>query len=114
MVCDTGIAFSLLASQPEAMVISQITPFDEEDESRVRELQQTLTDQLRSIGEGDFHKSLDSPLVALALQDFDVDQEAAAELAGYNAVTPEPGFRFGIVAFPADSIPELWWSLNAF
>jgi hypothetical protein len=114
MVCDTGIAFSLLASQPEAMVVSQITPFDEEGESRVRELQQTLTDQLRSIGEGDFHKSLDSPLVALALQDFDVDQEAAAELAGYNAVTPEPGFRFGIVAFPADAIPELWWSLNAF
>jgi hypothetical protein len=114
MVCDTGIAFSLLASQPEAMVVSQITPFDEEGESRVRELQQTLTEQLRSIGEGDFHKSLDSPLVALALQDFDVDQEAAAELAGYNAVTPEPGFRFGIVAFPADSIPELWWSLNAF
>jgi hypothetical protein len=113
MVCDNGIAFSLLASQPEAMVVSQITPFDEEGESRVRELQQTLTDQLRSIGEGDFHKSLDSPLVALALQDFDVDQEAAAELAGYNAVTPEPGFRFGIVAFPADSIPELWWSLNA-
>jgi hypothetical protein len=114
MVCDNGIAFSLLASQPEAMVVSQITPFDEEGESRVRELQQTLTDQLRSIGEGDFHKSLDSPLVALALQDFDVDQEAAAELAGYNAVTPEPGFRFGIVAFPADAIPELWWSLNAF
>jgi hypothetical protein len=113
MVCDTGIAFSLLASQPEAMVVSQITPFDEEGESRVRQLQQTLTDQLRSIGEGDFHKSLDSPLVALALQDFDVDQEAAAELAGYNAVTPEPGFRFGIVAFPADAIPELWWSLNA-
>jgi hypothetical protein len=52
--------------------------------------------------------------VALALQDFDVDQDAAAELASYNALTPEPGFRFGIVAFPADAIPELWWSLNAF
>ena len=114
MVCDTGIAFSLLASQPEAMVVSHITPFDQEGESRVRELQQTLTDQLRSIGEGDFHKSLDSPLVALALQDFDVNQDAAAELASYNALTPEPGFRFGIVAFPADAIPELWWSLNAF
>ena len=114
MVCDTGIAFSLLASQPEAMVVSQVTPFDQDGESRVRELQQTLTDQLRSIGEGDFHKSLDSPLVALALQDFDVDQDEAVELASYNALTPEPGFRFGIVAFPADAIPELWWSLNAF
>ena len=114
MVCDTGIAFSLLASQPEAMVVSQVTPFDQDGESRVRELQQTLTDQLRSIGEGDFHKSLDSPLVALALQDFDVDQDEAAELASHNALTPEPGFRFGIVAFPADAIPELWWSLNAF
>ena len=114
MVCDTGIAFSLLASQPQAMVVSHITPFDAEGESRVRELQQTLTDQLRSIDQGDFHKSLDSPLVALALQDFDVDQDAAAELASYNALTPEPGFRFGIVAFPADGIPELWWSLNAF
>ena len=113
MVCDSGIAFSLLASQPEAIVVSQITPFDQESETRVRELQQTLTDQLQSIGQGDFHKSLDSPLVALALQDFDVDQDAAAELAGYNAYTPEPGFRFGIVAFPADSIPELWWSMKA-
>jgi len=113
MVCDTGIAFSLLASQPEAIVVSQITPFDQESETRVRELQQTLTEQLRAIGQADFHKSLDSPLVALALQDFDVDQDAAAELAGYNAYTPEPGFRFGIVAFPADSIPELWWSMKA-
>ena len=113
MVCDSGIAFSLLASQPDAIVVSQITPFDQESETRVRELQQTLTDQLQSIGQGDFHKSLDSPLVALALQDFDVDQDAAAELAGYNAYTPEPGFRFGIVAFPADSIPELWWSMKA-
>ena len=113
LVCDTGIAFSLLASQPEAIVVSQITPFDQETETRVRELQQTLTEQLRAIGQGDFHKSLDSPLVALALQDFDVDQDAAAELASYNALTPEPGFRFGIVAFPADSIPELWWSMKA-
>ena len=113
MVCDSGIAFSLLASQPEAIVVSQITPFDQETETRVRELQRTLTDQLRSIGQSDFHKSLDSPLVALALQDFDVDQDAAAELASYNALTPEPGFRFGIVAFPADSIPELWWSMKA-
>ena len=113
MVCDSGIAFSLLASQPEAIVVSQITPFDQETETRVRELQRTLTDQLRSIGQSDFHKSLDSPLVALALQDFDVDQDAAAELASYNALTPEPGFRFGIVAFPADAIPELWWSMKA-
>ena len=113
MVCDSGIAFSLLASQPEAIVVSQITPFDQETESRVRELQRTLTDQLRSIGQSDFHKSLDSPLVALALQDFDVDQDAAAELASYNALTPEPGFRFGIVAFPVDSVPELWWSMEA-
>ena len=113
MVCDSGIAFSLLSSEPKAMVVSQMTPFVQETETRVRELQRTLTDQLRLIGQGDFHKSLDSPLVALALQDFDVDQDAAAELAGYNAYAPEPGFRFGIVAFPADSIPELWWSMKA-
>ena len=113
MVCDSGIAFSLLASEPKAMVVSQMTPFDQETETRVRELQRTLTDQLRLIGQGDFHKSLDSPLVALALQDFDVNQDAAAELASYNALTPEPGFRFGIVAFPADSVPELWWSMKA-
>jgi hypothetical protein len=113
-VCDTGIAFSLLASQPKATVVSEITPFDQESEARVRELQHTLTDQLRSIGQGDFHKSLDSPLVALALVGLDIDQDAAAELASYNARTPEPGFRFGIVAFPADSVPDLWWSLNAF
>ena len=113
MVCDSGVVFSLLASEPKAMVVSQMTPFDQETETRVRELQHTLTDQLRSIGQGDFHKSLDSPLVALALVGFDIDQDAAAELASYNARTPEPGFRFGIVAFPADSVPELWWSMKA-
>ncbi len=113
-VCDTGTAFSLLAAQPAAKVVSSITPFDEIDEVTVRDLQVRLANQLREVGHEDLLSALESPLVSFALQGIDVDQDAAAELADYNASTPEPGFRFGVVAFPTNSVPELWWSLNAF
>ena len=113
-VCDTGTAFSLLAAQPAAQVVTSITPFDEMDEVTVRDLQVRLANQLREVGHEEFLSALESPLVSFALQGIAVDQDAAAELANYNASTPEPGFRFGVVAFPADSVPELWWSLNAF
>jgi hypothetical protein len=113
-VCDTGTAFSLLAAQPAAQVVTSITPFDEIDEITVRDLQVRLANQLREVGHEEFLSALESPLVSFALQGIAVDQDAAAELANYNASTPEPGFRFGVVAFPADSVPELWWSLNAF
>lgn len=113
-VCDTGTAFSLLAAQPQAQVVSSITPFDESDEPTVRALQVLLANQLHEVGHDEFLSALESPLVSLALQGIDIDHDAAAELANYNALTPEPGFRFGVVAFPADSVPDLWWSLNAF
>jgi hypothetical protein len=113
-VCDTGTAFSLLAAQPAAQVVTSITPFDEIDEVTVRDLQVRLANRLRKVGHEEFLSALESPLVSFALQGIAVDQDAAAELSNYNASTPEPGFRFGVVAFPADSVPELWWSLNAF
>ena len=91
-----------------------VTPFNEPDEAKVRQLQVQLATQLQTIGHEEFLSSLESPLVSLALTGLDIDHDAAAELASYNAFTPEPGFRFGIVAFPADSVPDLWWSLNAF
>jgi hypothetical protein len=112
-VCDTGTAFSLLAAQPAAQVVTSITPFDEIDEVTVRDLQVRLANQLRKVGHEEFLNSLESPLVSFALQGIDVDQDLVVELAEYNAFTPEPGFRFGVVAFPADAVPELWWSLNA-
>jgi hypothetical protein len=113
-VCDTGTAFSLLAAQPEAQVVSVVTPFSEIDEVQVRQLQVTLANQLRTIGHEEFLSALESPLVSLALAGLEIDHDAAAELASYNAFTPEPGFRFGVVAFPIDLAPDLWWSLNAF
>ena len=113
-VCDTGAALSLLAAQPESQVVSVVTPFDETTEAKVRQLQVQLATQLKTIGHEEFLSSLESPLVSLALTGLEVDHDAAAELASYNALTPEPGFRFGIVAFPIDSIPDQWWSLNAF
>ena len=113
-VCDTGTAFSLLAAQPEAQVVSAVTPFNESDEAKVRQLQVQLATQLQIIGHEEFLSSLESPLVSLALTGLDIDHDAAAELASYNAFTPEPGFRFGVVAFPVHSAPDLWWSLNAF
>ena len=90
-----------------------MTPFDEIDEVTVRDLQVRLANQLRKVGHEERVNSLESPLVSFALQGIDVDQDLVDELAEYNASTPEPGFRFGVVAFPADSVPELWWSLNA-
>jgi len=113
-VCDTGTAFSLLAAQPEAQVVSVVTPFSEIDEVQVRQLQVNLANQLRTIGHEEFLSALESPLVSLALAGLEIDHDAAAELASYNAFTPEPGFRFGVVAFPIDLAPDLWWSLNAF
>ncbi len=113
-VCDTGTAFSLLAAQPEAQVVSVVTPFNEIDEVQVRQLQVNLATQLRTIGHEEFLSALESPLVSLALAGLEIDHDAAAELASYNAFTPEPGFRFGVVAFPVDSAPDLWWTLNAF
>jgi len=112
-VCDTGTAFSLLAAQPEAQVVSVVTPFNESDEAKVRQLQVQLATQLQTIGHEEFLSSLESPLVSLALTGLDIDHDAAAELASYNAFTPEPGFRIGIVGFPVDSAPVLWWSLNS-
>ena len=112
-VCDTGTAFSLLAAQPEAQVVSVVTPFNEPDEAKVRQLQVQLATQLQTIGHEEFLSSLESPLVSLALTGLDIDHDAAAELASYNAFTPEPGFRIGIVGFPVDSAPVLWWSLNS-
>ena len=112
-VCDTGTVFSLLADELGAQVVSSITPFDEIDEVTVRDLQVRLANQLRKVGHEEFLSSLESPLVSFALQGIDVDQDLVVELAEYNAFTPEPGFRFGVVAFPADAVPELWWSLNA-
>ena len=112
-VCDTGTVFSLLADELGAQVVSSITPFDEIDEVTVRDLQVRLANQLRKVGHEEFLNSLESPLVSFALQGIDVDQDLVVELAEYNAFTPEPGFRFGVVAFPADAVPELWWSLNA-
>lgn len=114
LVCDTGYAFSLLASAPGATVVSNITPFDSQEESRVRVLQTELASQLRASGRSEFLSSLDSPLVALALQDLEVDHLLAEELATLNSRTPEPGFRFGIVAFAPDAVPEIWWTLEAF
>jgi hypothetical protein len=112
-VCDTGTVFSLLADELGAQVVSSITPFDEIDEVTVRDLQVRLANELRKVGHEEFLNSLESPLVSFALQGIDVDQDLVVELAEYNAFTPEPGFRFGVVAFPADAVPELWWSLNA-
>ena len=112
-VCDTGTVFSLLADEPGAQIVSSITPFDEIDEVTVRDLQVRLANQLRKVGHEELLTSLESPLVSFALQGIDVDQDLVVELAEYNAFTLEPGFRFGVVAFPADAVPELWWSLNA-
>ena len=90
-----------------------VTPFNKSDEGKVRQLQVQLATQLHTNGHEEFLSALESPLVSLALMELDIDHDVAAELASYNAFTPEPGFRIGIVAFPADSVPDLWWSLNS-
>lgn len=112
-VCDTGVVFSLLSTQPGARVIAEHTPFSPAQESDVVGLQSRLANRLRSLGDSFDLSVLDSPLVSFALTSSDVDQELVAELGVLNSRTPEPGDRFGIVAFAPDEIPDIWWSLDA-
>ena len=112
-MCDTGVALSLLSIQPGARVVAEQTPFRGELESEVVTIQSQLAQQLRSAGRSSELAALDSPLVAFALADSSLDQEMVTELGVLNSQTPEPGFRFGIVAFPVDSPPDIWWSLDS-
>lgn len=118
LVCDTGIGWSLLSSMPGARIVSLVSPFTEEAETRVTALQEYVAQQLRAAGRVDALAALDSPLVALALSELIdqgvVDGEALEELAAFNILTPEPGRRFGIVAFEPETVPEIWWELKAF
>lgn len=113
MVCDTGYGLSLVAAAPGARVVTSVSPFTAEEEARVRDLQILIADQLRTAGRLGALTTLDSPLVALALADDIeagvVDREAVEELATFNVETPEPGLRFGIVAFDPGAVPEIWW-----
>ena len=111
-VCDTGYAFSILSSQPGARVVAEHTPFSPEQESTVVSMQVDLADGLRELGRSDLLSALDSPLVSFALGDLDLDPVTLSELGVLNSLTPEPGDRFGIVAFPVDRQPETWWSLR--
>lgn len=117
-VCDTGIGWSLLSSMPGARIISLVSPFTMEAETRVTALQKFIAEQLRAADRVDALTTLDSPLVALALSDLAeqglVDKEALEELAAFNILTPEPGRRFGIVAFDPEVVPEIWWGLSVF
>lgn len=113
VVCDTGYGLSLVSSAPGARLVSEMTPFPEEAERRVTELQTDIASRLRTAGRLDALTALDSPLVAFALADEIaagiVDRESVEELADFNLLTPEPGYRFGIVAFSPDEAPEIWW-----
>lgn len=118
MMCDTGFGLSLLASSPGARVVSVVSPFTADTERRVRELQTLIAEQLRRAGRLQALTTLDSPLVALALAPEItagiLDGDVVEELAAFNILTPEPGRRFGIVAFDPDSVPEIWWPLEPF
>lgn len=113
VVCDTGYGLSLVSSAPGARVVSVVSPFTEEAERRVTELQTTIASRLRAAGRLEALTALDSPLVAFALADDiaagTLDRRTVEELAALNQLTPEPGKRFGIVAFAPDEAPDIWW-----
>lgn len=113
VVCDTGYGLSLVSSAPGARLVSVVSPFAEEAERRVIELQTDIASRLRAAGRLEVLTTLDSPLVAFALADEIaagiVDRETVEELANFNLLTPEPGYRFGIVAFAPDEVPDIWW-----
>ncbi|MFM8483210.1 MAG: hypothetical protein ACKOBT_07690, partial [Actinomycetota bacterium] len=113
VVCDTGYGLSLVSSAPGARLVSVVSPFTEAAERRVTELQTDIASRLRATGRLEVLTALDSPLVAFALADEIaagiVDRETVEELADFNRLTPEPGYRFGIVAFDPDAGPEIWW-----
>lgn len=113
VVCDTGYGLSLVSSAPRARLVSAVSPFTEAAERRVTELQTDIASRLRATGRLEVLTALDSPLVAFALADEIaagiLDRETVEELADLNRLTPEPGYRFGIVAFDPDAVPEIWW-----
>jgi len=113
VVCDTGYGLSLVSSAPGARLVGVVSPFTREAERRVTELQTDIASRLRAAGRLEVLTTLDSPLVAFALAEEIaagiVDRKAVEELADLNRLTPEPGYRFGIVAFAPDEVPDTWW-----
>ncbi len=113
-VTDNGWSFSLLTQAGDGTVIASRSPYDSATEQRVRVLQRDLADQLRAAGRPDAIRSLDSALVAIALDGIDgVDTAKVEELAQFNARLGEPGKRLGVVKFSPDVLPDVWWPLNA-
>ena len=113
-VTDNGWSYSLLTAQPGARVIASRSPYDEASEARVVKLQRALATQLRAAGRVDAVRSLDSALLTFALADIPgLDPEAVADLGDLNARLDGLGHRLGVVAFPTDSQPDLWWPLNS-
>ena len=113
VVCDTGYGLSLLSLEPGARLVTVVSPFTEAAERRVTELQTDIASRLRTAGRLEVLTALDSPLVAFALADEIaagiLEREMVEELADFNRLTPEPGYRFGVVAFDPDQVPDIWW-----
>lgn len=113
-ITDNGWSFSLLTHDSRGTVIASRSPFDVVTEERVRVLHRSLAEQLRAAERPDAIRSLDSPLVALALDGIaGVDAALVAELAKLNAQLGGPGKRLGVVRFSPAARPDVWWPLNA-
>jgi hypothetical protein len=113
-VTDNGWSLSLLTLDPRGTLIAGRTPYDAATETRVRALQSALAAQLRAAGRTDAIRSLDSALVGLALDGIaGISRDAVAELADLNRDLGGPGHRLGVVAFPPDAAPDIWWPVNA-
>ena len=113
-VVDDGYLLSTLGGLPDAEVVAEVTPLDDEDEADMAEAQRRLAAAAIEAGRPELLRTLDSTLVGFSLDGVPgVDREAANRVAELNEVVrSERSCRCGVVAFPPDSpslqrVPEL-------
>jgi hypothetical protein len=104
---EDGYLTSFRASDPNGRVLARLMPLGAEAEAEIVALQLELADQLAAAGRTDLWPTLDSELVAYALDDVEgVDPEATARLADWNARLRALGrCRCSVVAFAPEDAP---------
>jgi hypothetical protein len=104
---EDGYLTSFRVSDPHGRVVARLMPLGAEAEDEIVALQLQLADQLAAAGRSDLWPTLDSDLVAYALDGIDgVDPEATARLADWNARLRElETCRCSVVAFAPEHAP---------
>ncbi len=108
-----GVEVSRAAAYPQAREVASYSPLSPAREARVRELQATLTEQLRAAGQFRLAPALDYPRLGRpeTLEELKgvpgLDQGLVRELmTAEQTGLLEQGLRYGVFAFPPSDVPE--------